>query len=534
MQACPLKNYWPVTAMAVLLLNRNRSGGVSGYILVTSYSERQGAKAVGGRWDADLKAWKLSLGTDVEELRQHLALSVDEEAGEYLRQQEEARRHLVNLHLVDDAVIRYPQGLDPYQRVGVRWLADVKRGLLADGMGMGKTIQTIRACDEVGAERVLVVTKKSLIGQWKSEIERFAANCMCECVVLNYEQAVKKLDELIGCEFDVLVVDEAPRIKNRKARRTKAVHKLAKKIPYLFLLTGTPIHNRPDELWSLLHAIDPIKYSSYWKFVERYCMVEETWQGYTRIAGAKNLPTLHKELAPIMLRRDKALLNLSSKTHETVLLELEGEQAKLYQQMRKTMIAVLDQERSLVATTVLAQLTRLRQITCDTSLVGGKGKSVKTEWLLEYMEDYAQDHKLLVFSNFAQYVIKLSKSLADYGALAYHGQMPANKRDEAVCKFQEDPTCRVLVGTIGAMGEGLNLAAADVVVFMDKDWVPAINEQAEDRAYRRGQERPVHVITLTAKGTVDEYLEEVLADKSRVASEIVAIERVLEMERRAG
>jgi len=521
-----------------------KKGRVVGFLVTSAYAYRDRLKALGARWEPALNAWRLPLSVDLVRLVTEIpGLFVTDAAAEWLQQAGVWAQHLRALHFAKDAIVRYPHGLDPYQRVGVRFLTDAGRAILADDVGLGKTAQAIRAAMEVDGQHVLVIAKKSLLHNWTVEIRRWAGadafvfttqNTLPYSLpwftVTNYEVVVRRLEELRACPFDVLIVDEAAAIKNRKAQRSRAVHKLARDIPYVWLLTATPAPNSPDEIWSLLHCIRPEIYTSYWNFVEKHCDYDTNFFGGTEIHGLKDPDAFAEELVPLMLRRDKSLLNLPPVTWETVWVNLEGEQRRIYQDLRQKFLAVLDEERVVTAPSVLAQLTRLRQVTCSPALVGGPDESAKTEVLLDLLEDLTASHKVLVFTTFAEYVKLLLPRLGPFGAVSITGDTPAPARAEAVRKLNEDPGTRVFIGTIQAAGEGLNLQAADVVIFLNKSWVPSENEiQAVGRAHRRGQDKPVHVISLTAVRTVDEYIEEVLQAKKQATE---AVEHLAERLRR--
>ncbi|BCV23334.1 DEAD/DEAH box helicase [Gelria sp. Kuro-4] len=417
--------------------------------------------------------------------------------------------------------------LDSYQTEGVQFLVDTKRAILADDVGLGKTAQAIHAALRIGASRVLVVTKKSLVYNWKHEIRRWAGeegvilttksvlDVPNRFVLTNYETVVRRIDALLEQHWDALIVDEAAYVKNRKAKRSITIFKLAQTIPYVWLLTATPMPNNVAELWSLLHILDRKKYTSYWRFVDQYCWTEPNFfGGKTFLPGIKDEVGFQREIAPIMLRRTKELLNLPPVSYETIYVEQTGEQQRIYRDLKKSFLSIIDDTHYVMAPTALAQLTRLRQVVCSPALVGGKDDSAKTDALIELLEELAAQHKILVFTTFAEYVKLLLPELTPFGAVSITGEHSQEQRLKATETFQADDKCRVLVGTIGAMGEGLNLQSADVVVFLNKDWVPSNNLiQAVGRAHRRGQTKPVHVISLITKGTVDEYVEEALEAK---------------------
>jgi SNF2 family DNA or RNA helicase len=337
-------------------------------------------------------------------------------------------------------------------------------------------------------------------------------------VITNYEAVVRKLEVLQDIPWSVVIIDEAQAFKNRRARRTKAVFALRRKIPHVWLITATPIMNRPEELWSLLHIIKPKQYSSYWRFINEHCNTIQNLWGGTEVIGIRDPAGLEQELAPLILRRNKKLLNLPPLTQETIYLEMSGEQKRIYKQLERDFIVRLDDEgeKFLSAPDILAQLIRLRQIACNPALVGGPDSSIKDAALLNLLDNLAGDYKVLVFTTFAGYVKHLWPKLQRYFPASIYGDMNIEDRWRNAATFQTDPACRVLLGTIGAMSKGLNLQAADVVILLDQDWVPASMEiQAIGRAHRRGQEKPVHAINLVCQGTVDEYIHQTILPKKR-------------------
>lgn len=415
--------------------------------------------------------------------------------------------------------------LSPYQVEGARWLAVKRRAILADRVGLGKTAQAIRACDLLGLGRVLVIAPKTLLHNWAREIGQWSSGDVYVLTtrnnptsarwhVTNYEVAVRR--NLLGGGWDGLIVDEAHRIKNRKAQRTRAVFALARRVPNVFLLTGTPLLNRPDELWALLHAVAPKAFSSYWRWVDKHCLQETVVAGgrpvATKVVGVIDDDALRRELADYMLMRDASVIDLPERLEETVRVWLYPRQGRQYEQMRRTYMADLGNE-VLIAQNALTRLLRLQQLALDPRLIGGDSRGAKTDAVLEFVEDHP-DERVLVFSTFKTFVRLLKDELASRGieAVTITGDQTPRERQEAADRFQAGEA-RVLIGTYDAMSEGLNLQAADVVMHANKPWVPSLVEQAEARALRRGRTQPVTVVSVVADGTVDTYIEEVLATK---------------------
>lgn len=509
-------------------------GQVTGYLAKSTYEEKVVLSEAGGRWDGERKCWNLPLDADLKYLDTGTVLFLDREAQTYFLEKQERENRFRALQRAEDAEVHCSDKLDPYQRVGVRFLIDAGSAILADDMGLGKTAQAIQTCEVLDAKRILIVAKKSLLFNWQAEIGKWAAGSTGTIlttqdaavpkerfVITNYEAVVKHLQLLQKERFDVLIVDEATAVKNRKSDRSKALHKLAKDIPHRYLLTGTPIHNAPAELWSLLKCLAPEHYTSYWRFVKRFCYTELGEWGEINIGPIKDEAGLAKELSTRLLRRTKELLNLPSLSHETVRVPLVGEQERIYNDLQQHFFTELVEGTTLITPTVLSLLTRLRQVVCTPALLGGPEESGKVNALRDILEDITPNHKVLVFSVFAKFVEYLMPLLNN--AVPITGSMTAEARRQSEDHFRTDQSCRILIGTIGAMAEGLNLQAADTIIFLNHDWVPATNQQAEARAHRRGQTKPVHVINLVAGGTVDEHVESLLSQKDATVSQLESV-----------
>lgn len=433
--------------------------------------------------------------------------------------------------------------LEPYQEEGARWLAERRRGVLADKPGMGKTAQAITACDLLGCRRILVIAPKTILHNWKREIELWSHGdvqilttkndiTQARWHVTNYEVPTRR--NLLGGRWDALIVDEAHRIKNRKAARTRAVFALSRRVPHVFPLTGTPILNRPDELWALLHAVAPKVFRSYWKWVDEHCLQETVYAGpgrpvVTKVVGVIDPERFRRVIADYVLMRDYDLLPLPDRLNEIIRVEMRPRQWRQYEQMRRTYIADMGNQL-LVAQNALTRLIRLQQLALDPRLVDGTVRGAKTDAILEFAEDHAPDQKLLIFTTFRSYANLLRQELMDKGieTVTITGQQSARERQVAAERFQQDDGVRVLVGTYEAMSEGLNLQAADVVIHANKPWVPALVEQAEARAVRRGRRDPVTVISVIAENTVDAHIEEVLAEKLATISVVSLYQKALD------
>ena len=479
-------------------------------------------------------------------------LTVDPEVQRWLDESLERAKYLAKLKDMPDAKINAPQAnrLYPFQRVDVAFMREVPFVLNANQMGTGKTVEALALADEVRAEKVLIVCSKSKMSDWADEIGVWCSNKASVArgsiqqrkqiiaefqrfLIINYAMLRgSKYSELFKIKWNLVIFDEAHQLKGRKAQQTQGAKRL--KAKRIVLLTGTPMLNAPQELWSLLNLLYPKRFTSYWQFVERFCETEENPFAPTpRIIDVKNVKALQYILVPIMVRREKkqVMSHLPDKIYKTIRLELEGQQKKAYEQMEKEMVAMLQNGVEVKAGTGLAQMIRLRQLCLSPAILGGPDKSVKTEALLEILDEAIESgEKVVVFSWFKDYVKLLSQVLDKQKIrhVVMHGDTSDVARDQAKRQFRDDPDTKVFLSTIKTGGEGLNLQNASVLVFTDKSWVPGDNEQAEDRIHREGQTKNPLIISLVCKDTIEEDMETVLQNKERITSEAMAIEKVAE------
>ena len=530
--------------MAVLLVNHKNDK----LALKCDYIQKEKAKAVpGNKWNKSVKAWEYPMERGiVEQLLEEFGsnLRVSAEVTSYVARAEQHRVKRVELKNMEDTALSVPfaHKLRNYQRVGANFLHKAKRAILADDMGTGKTLQSITACEETGVDRVLVVCPSSLKWNWFDEIGKWTDSKAVivggtkpkrvkiikeftgKYLIINYE-ALRLHPELADMQWGAIVFDEAHKLKNRKAQQTKAAKKL--KSEYVFLLTGTPMLNKADELWSLLNSLYPKEYSSYWRFVERYCQTYNDGFGKKIISGTKKQQELlRQELAPIMIRRTKkdVLAELPDKTYVRHVVELTGEQKKLYKAMEKDAFAKLSDNEVVAAPVVIAQITRLRQIAVSPELLSHDvTHSAKFDELMDIIQENKGEHKIAVFSQFRQAIELFGKRLDDAGIkwVSVTGAVSQDDRRTATKYFQEDPETRIMLATIEAAGLGLTWTSADIAVFLDRHWTPAINQQAEDRLHRMGQKNPVTIINMVAKDSIEERIENMLAKKSRDFDSII-------------
>lgn len=322
------------------------------------------------------------------------------------------------------------------------------------------------------------------------------------------------MPELAAHSWAHVIADECHRAKDRKSQQTRAL-KGIQHVIYKTGMSGTPVVNRPDELWSILNWLYPKQYRSYWKFFGRYVETEEVYlrnRTIKKIKGPKNEDLLLKEIEPFYVRhlKKEVLPDLPDKYFTQLKVDLTPVQRRAYVQMRDNMIAWIgDQEDEVLpAPVVIAQLIRLQQFAVAYATYSAEGRirlaepSSKLDAVMEVIDETSG--QVVIFSQFKQLISLLGDRLRlkHISNVAITGDVAQADRPEQVARFQRGDA-RVFLGTIGAGGEGITLHASSTVVFLDRSWSPALNTQAEDRLHRIGQKNAVQVIDIVARNTVD-------------------------------
>lgn len=445
--------------------------------------------------------------------------------------------------------------LFPYQREGMLHLAFTERALLADEMGLGKTIQAIAACallHRLGkASRVLVVAPASLKTEWEEQIQRFtplpyqlvfgargkrrqAYEAGTFFTIVNYEQMLHDALE-VNTLFkpDVVVLDEAQRIKNWNTKTAQAVKRLRSR--YAFVLTGTPIENRIDELHSLMSFLNPSVLGPLFRFNRDFYELDERG----RPAGYRNLDQLHARIKPYMLRRRKADVEteLPERTVRTYFVPLsaaqkdayaghDAEVARLGSIARRRPLTQREQDK------LMRELAMMRMV-CDTNFILDPRDRIcpKLDELEKILEECREnpDVKVIVFSEWER-MLQLVRELCDRLNLGYAwhtGTVPQRRRRSEIQLFKSDPQCRVFLSTDSG-STGLNLQNASVVINCDLPWNPARLEQRIARAWRKHQTRAVTVIHLVSEHTIEHRMLGTLSMKQSLADGVLDLRGDLE------
>ena len=437
--------------------------------------------------------------------------------------------------------------LRDYQLDGFRWLSRLAHwqagACLADDMGLGKTVQAIAAMLEQAPHGpCLVIAPTSVCHNWENELTRFAPSLAIrrlgaaggradilaglkamDVLVLSYGLLHQEADRLTEIDWRMVVFDEAQAIKNAETRRAQAGQRL--KAHFRVALTGTPIENYLEELWSLFAVVNPGLLGSRESFGRRFVAPIE------RNRDASALHALRALIRPFMLRRTKSavLSELPPRTELTLEIELPEDERALYEAMRQRALEALVQLSETGGGQnrihILAEITKLRRACCHPGLVDPATTlpGAKLQAFLDLVDDLVRNkHKALVFSQFVGQLERVREALLARGVSHQYldGGTPASEREKRVAAFQAGEGDLFLI-SLRAGGTGLNLTAADYVIHLDPWWNPAVEDQASDRAHRIGQQRPVTVYRLIVRDSIEEKILELHRSKRDLASDLL-------------
>ncbi len=435
--------------------------------------------------------------------------------------------------------------LYPYQAEGALFAVRAGRALIGDEMGLGKTIQAVAAAElfarHFGVQRVLVVCPTSLKHQWKGEFARFSERQAqvihglraqrqgqyredVFCKITHYETLARDADLIAAWAPDLVIADEAQRIKNWNTIAARALKRITS--PYALVLTGTPLENRLEELISIVQFVDQHRLGPTWRLLDEHQLRDEAG----RVIGYRALDRIGQTLAPVMLRRRKAevLTQLPERVDQRIFVPLTPQQrvhhdengdvvGRIVKRWRKTgYLSDADQRRLTCA------LQNMRMVCNSTWLLDHEtDHGHKVDELMTLLDELLEDPaaKAVVFSQWLGTHELIARRLGDgkgqraWGHVLFSGSVPGDKRGALVEQFHKDPNCRLFLST-DAGGVGLNLQhAAAVVVNMDMPWNPAVLEQRIGRVHRMGQSRGVQVVNFVGQGSIEEGMLSVLAFK---------------------
>lgn len=441
-------------------------------------------------------------------------------------------------------------GLKDHQVDGVRFLLEKKRCILAHEMGLGKTRMVIEACKELKSGYILVVclqygalkvwpdelvkwwpeahyvvvqgTKPQRMALWESEAQIYIVG----------GQSLSSDIEDIELSWDVLVVDEAHHARNRKTRTFKTLKKVARKSENVYLLTGTPIVRHPDNMWTLLHLVNPKEFSSYWRFAYEHFKITQEYMAVV-VGEVLDEDRLSACIEPYMLRRMKNDVGEGLPPKETIKIwvthppEWQEQYNKLRDELYTILVSSTGAKKRVALVNVISQVTRLKQLAISPSLVADNNDipldCPKTRCLLDIIEDLFPN-QLVVYSQFSSVIVRTALFLMNESKakISWITGVTSKYDREAILKMFDDNRIQALLCSTGVGGSGLTLTNAATAVFLDKLWTPAANEQAQDRIHRIGQERDVTIIEILTKGTIEEKIEEVLAGRKQTTEDILS------------
>jgi superfamily II DNA/RNA helicase len=429
-----------------------------------------------------------------------------------------------------------------YQREGALFAARAGRSLIGDEMGLGKTVQAIAAAEimarHFGVERVLIVCPTSLKHQWEREISRFTDRqalvvgglkpqrneCYaaegCFFKIANYDTVHRDLSEINAWSPDLVILDEAQRIKNWNTRAANSVKQIES--PYCVVLTGTPLENRLEELVSIVQFIDRHRLGPTFRFLEHHQQYDE---GTNRVIGYRHLDEIGKTLAPVLLRRrkDQVLNQLPERLDKYLFVPMTEQQFQYHNENREIVARIVlkwrrygylsdaDQTRLMIA------LQNMR-MSCNSTYLLDKQTdfSTKPDELATLLGEILEQPqaKVVLFSQWVRMHELVQRRVEKRGwqYALFNGSIPSVKRKAVIDRFREDSNCRLLLAT-DAGGVGLNLQFAQTVINLDMPWNPAILEQRNGRVHRLGQTQPVRVVNFVAQGTIEHGMLSLLSFK---------------------
>ena len=427
----------------------------------------------------------------------------------------------------------------PYQTAGVDGLVSRRCALLADEMGLGKTIQAIVACSSLQSNptRILIVCPAALKINWLREWAKWSALPLSvgyaegkkwpatDVVIINYDILGKHSVQIHAVKWDVLICDEAHYIKNPESARAKEIYGNPRRnIPaieaeYKFLLSGTPILNRPIEIYPLIRFLDPHAFPDKFAFARRYCAAEKGYFGWD-FSGASNMEELQRALrATVMIRRTKSqvLTQLPRKHRQMIEIDASG---KLANKTWAKALRAMGLRPDAAVSDDNAFRNRLLEVGSSNSAAFEEISSAMLETamdkipaILDHLADCLEAQEKVVF--FCHHTAMVDAVMEEFGGCAVKvtGACSMREKQYAVDSFQDKDGASLFVGNIRAAGTGLTLTAASLAVFGERTWTPGEMLQAEDRLHRIGQEKPVLIQHLVMRDSIDAYIAQTLVRK---------------------
>lgn len=483
-------------------------------------------------WDMKKKHWTAPITIGVLEFADKYKFDVEDSVREKIIELTKKSTELLVKSTSTDADVTIPTlngTLMPYQKAGVAYAGSVGRCLIADQMGLGKTVEAIASLEYRDAFPAIIVCPASLKENWKREINKWLPHRSVNILsgkgnianvdvnIVNYDIIGRFVEPIMHLKPMGLVLDESHYVKTSKTKRTEAVRDIAKKVPQsgtVLLLSGTPVTNRPEELVSQLEIMGMLsRFGGKWAFLKRYTNAYHNGFGWDT-KGASNLNELNMKLRQncyIRRTKDEVLKELPAKTRNVVHVEPSGKGYAEYRKAEGDLLAFLAENGYRASDTAehLRRTTVLKRLAADAKM------EAVIEWIDSFLDSC--DRKLVVFAHNVAIVDYLA---GKYGNLRVSGQDSMEDRQHAVDSFQKDPKARVIVLNLQAGGVGLTLTAGSDVCFVQQGWTPGEHDQAEDRCHRIGQQNSVQAWYLIGVNTIDEDIYDLIDAKRAVVDAV--------------
>jgi SNF2 family DNA or RNA helicase len=525
-------------------------------------------KTIQGRvWNKTFKAWAFpftsEMVADLEAIFRPIhQLRVMPEVAQYLETQSTRQKSNVEFKAQPANAIALPEDFKfitkplDHQKVAVSLcLKNRSFGLFME-MGTGKTKVMLDLmgyyAETLEVNPCLVVCPVSVMDNWAAEVVKHQPTLKCMVLggtreervsllqvgmrqgfhlfIVNYESAWRLEDELLKYKWGMVVLDESTKIKHRSSQQAKGIMRIAKSVRRRYIMSGTPMPNSPLELFNQIKFLDETVFgSNFYVFRDRYAVMGG-YQGY-QVIGWKNLEELATKLGGVSYRvLKKDCLDLPDKVYKEYRLPMSDAFRKIYEEFAEEMVTEISGQ-TIMATVVLAKLTKLRQLTSgfvysDQHSVITMEDQQKLKQLKEILEEVTPRHKVVIWTTFRHEMAMIEKLLSELKlrSVKIDGTVPQDERQEAIRKFQEEDSFRVFIGQQHAGGLGITLTAADYCIFFSNDYSPEIRLQCEDRLHRIGQKNPVTYVDIIMKATIDVTIKRMLIKKQDLSDYISSID----------
>jgi SNF2 family DNA or RNA helicase len=486
-------------------------------------------------WSKEFQRWEAALNkSTLNAVRQNFDVEIDSDVAAW-------ELGVNTPPIIPERIMNSPAF--PFQREPAAFLLKNKHVLLSLAPGLGKSFCAIVAGESSDAKRILVISPLTLMRNWRNEIATWGDGATAaiwygdtsrwgkaaKWVITNYDTAIRNIAILQSCKFDIIIIDESILVKNRKTARAKAIKEITKKIPMVWLLSGSPTSKFYNDLWMQLHILDSQRFASYWKFAERYCVLERTAWGVSIIANAVDADLrLQADLSDMYYARTQdEVMELPPWIIDNIEIPMSESQYRLYYEMEQTFVALLPEGDEILAPNTLAQMLRLIQFASNPTLIGSKYDSPKWDAVSELLE--FEQLPAIVWTTFKTTAHSMETILkTKYRVASLTGDTEESVRQEIVDRFQhEDLDVIVAHPRVGKYG--LTLTAARTAVYLERSHNHDDYYQSLHRVRRIGTMKSPHVLHLISgrpngnkTKTIDHVIDSVLDARKKSAISITS------------